>query len=247
MSVAFSAASQRYTLAGLSFSSSDFTMMCWIQRVTDRGTFSVPLTIHGAPTNAYIIFGTDVTGDLLYAEHNVVGTQDVDVAGPTLNNTDWFFVCIARTGTGTNSMKFYYAAYPAALTLAQVTVTSTFTITSVTVGDRVTNGEFFAGNVANVKVWSAALTQAEVELERWQYQPARTANLQVWYPFFTGGAVTDAQTDYSGNARSLSGGTSSTTASNPPVVWAPLRKSNWVAAIAAGPRAGSLGLLGVGR
>ena len=243
MSADISAASQRYTLSGLSFSSLNFTMMCWVKRDTDTNNYAVPVDLITTPTG-YAVFTTDSTGDLLFFEHNMEGgAEDINITGPTLNNTDWFFLCGTRAGTGTNSGKFYYAANAAALSLAQATIASSFTATALTIGDHRTDTTYFNGKIANVKIWSAALTQAEIELERWQFQPRITSTLVGWWPLFAGGAVAAAQTDYSGNGRTLSGGTGSTTGDNPPIVWAPVQASQV-------PLVGSpsrLALTGVGR
>ena len=57
-------------------------------------------------------------------------------------------------------------------------------------------GSFHDGKFALVKIWTAALTAAEVAQEMNSYRPVRTVNLVLWAPYDDG---TDAR-DYSGSA-----------------------------------------------
>ncbi|MFG1683513.1 LamG domain-containing protein [Nonomuraea sp. NPDC049269] len=75
-------------------------------------------------------------------------------------------------------------------------------------------GGWWDGRIAAVKVWDAALSQADVEAELSQQQPKRTTNLIRWHPF-----VSAEPTDYSGLGNDLTGGTGATTEDGPPIPW----------------------------
>lgn len=77
------------------------------------------------------------------------------------------------------------------------------------------NTEPFNGRLAAYKLYSAVLTQAEIEAEWTQYRPIRTASLHSIYPFVNAELV-----DYSGNGRTLTAGsTATTTEAGPPIRW----------------------------
>jgi hypothetical protein len=67
----------------------------------------------------------------------------------------------------------------------------------LTIGNDIYGG-WFDGNAANVKVYDAALTQAEIAQEMGQSAPVRTSGLNSWYPLQS---VADAGTDYGPNGR----------------------------------------------
>lgn len=203
MSYDISAAAQRLSATLDAFSINAFTLMAWVKRDADRGTFTVVMGFDDGTVSNYAILGTDGTGDLLFIEHLTGGgVTDVDVSGPTLNNTTWFFVCFVRDGTGTNSGKFYYSSSPATLSLAQVTIAATFTASRMTIGDNGTQGDFFAGKIANVKLWNAALSSGEVDAERWHIEPQRTSGLEGWW---LPPGSSEFRRDYSGNGHTLTG------------------------------------------
>lgn len=74
--------------------------------------------------------------------------------------------------------------------------------------------EWWLGDVANVKLFGAALTRAEVEAELAQAEPARRRDLLNWHPFIGG------TEDYSGHRRALSGGVGAAYVDGPPIPWA---------------------------
>lgn len=84
--------------------------------------------------------------------------------------------------------------------------------------------EPFDGRLAHFKVWSAALTADELAQERWSGVPARTANLQFWWPFLD---AADAVNEYTaGLDLSLTG--TLATEDGPPVTWSPGRQRWWL-------------------
>ena len=74
------------------------------------------------------------------------------------------------------------------------------------------------GRIAAYKHWTARLTEAELGAERQTYLPVRTANLWTCLPCLDVGALRDTST-----ARHDWSATGLTTASGPPIAWAPTR------------------------
>lgn len=71
--------------------------------------------------------------------------------------------------------------------------------------------------LANVKVWDAVLTQAEIEAEQFTYRPRRLENLHAWWPLLPG--ATERLRDYSGNGKDLTAGGTLTDEDGPPLAW----------------------------
>ncbi len=75
------------------------------------------------------------------------------------------------------------------------------------------------GDIAGVKIWDAALSQAELEAEAQQLSPKRTADLHAFYPLQVPETMLD---DASGNRRNLtalSGTGSWSVQTGPAIVW----------------------------
>lgn len=70
---------------------------------------------------------------------------------------------------------------------------------------------------ANMRVWEAALTQAEIQADMRSYLPARTANLLAWWPMLPG--ATERLKDYSGNGRNLTAAGTLADEDGPPLSW----------------------------
>lgn len=108
--------------------------------------------------------------------------------------------------------------------------TNTFTVfgqslnaANLRFGKDAANGDVLNGCVANFKLWTATLSQEELEAEAFQYLPSRTADLRIWYPFLTASG-----TDFSGAGHTLSGGTGATTEDGPPIRWSSGRRRIFV-------------------
>jgi hypothetical protein len=76
--------------------------------------------------------------------------------------------------------------------------------------------EQFNGRVANLKIYSAALTANEIKAEMRQYLPVRTADLNAWTPLLT---HTDLS-DYSGQGNGWTAAGTLATEDGPPIPWA---------------------------
>jgi hypothetical protein len=233
MAVRFDADGEDYTRTTNLPSATTFTLCLWLIIDTDRNTFSCPISLD-AGTGNYVYFETDADGTTLKLWE---GDDAVTPSGPNVVLTvgTWYFIALVRNGTGANSGTVYSAAAGvAALTSGQRTLDTSFTPNTLRIGESPFGGEWWNGRVAAVKIWDAALSQAEIENERWQYSPHRIANLNAFYPFLTGGANAAAQADFSGNGNNLSNGTNSATADGPPIPWKQQARQIFIAPAAAG-------------
>lgn len=139
--------------------------------------------------------------------------------GPTnVATTDWRYE--AGVVSGSTSGTFYWTANGGSGTLSSASLSITArTYNIIGVGE--IDGDILNGNVQCLKIWDAALAQADIELEQFHCRPQRQANLNSFFPFLKGTASSgDGNIDYSGNARNLTAGSSATTQEvGPPIVW----------------------------
>lgn len=113
------------------------------------------------------------------------------------------------------NVAFYCAPVGSGLTVTTATnFTPPATPTEMAIGEfpDAGSGTFWNGRIAGMKWWQAQLTAGEIDAELSQIAPVRWTNLLRYHPF----RVAET-TDYSGNARTLSGGTGATSTVGPPV------------------------------
>lgn len=206
MAVRLSATGQDFTRALALGSLTAITASFWWKVSVDRNTYSSAFFVdNGQPDNWGVQTGVDGT------TANVImdGTSTASVA---MTVGTWYFGCLALSGsTGT----FYYkAAGATSLSTTAITGVTATNAATLRLGESPWGAEWLNGCLASFKLWSAQLTQAEIELEAAQYVPNRFTSLVSWHPLLKTETV-----DYSGNARTLSGGTGSTTEDGPPVPW----------------------------
>ena len=161
-------------------------------------------------TTSYDYAGFSTTSSMLY--HITTGPE---TAGPTLTIGQWYYIALVwNAATGTDDQVWYAAAASSSMTGMTLTDSPDTLGTGWTF--RIGNNAFndsLNGRVANVRVYSAALTQAELEAEKPAAEPVRTADLYAWYPLDGTGDITD----HSGNGRDLTATGTLTTESGPPV------------------------------
>jgi hypothetical protein len=138
--------------------------------------------------------------------------QGSDLAGSTLSAGVWrHLVCVRNSST---DWKFYVNG------TQDIAFTSEATITPALMelfrdGPQWLNP--INGQLAAVKIWSAALTVPELVQEGQQYVPFRTANLHSFTPLLS---ITDMTLDFSGNGNHwTANGTGQVTTSGPPIPW----------------------------
>lgn len=204
MAVRFDAANERYLAGGISGAVA--TITCWARIAVDTNAFAnIWVLYNGSEVTTEAGLGTDSGGTQMLLFDSAFTTM----TGPNMTVGTWY--CFAAVMNST-AWDLYYGTSPNGLTLVSNTMVALSSPASMTISH---NPELINGNVANFKVWTAALTQAEVEAELAQYQPIRTANLLRYHPLVNAELV-----DYSGNGNTLTAGAGTpTTEAGPPIRW----------------------------
>ena len=209
--VRFSASTMKYSrsASGLNTSTS-ITWCCWVKLAANRGTYSMVLASDNASAN-YVQLATRSDG----VSYSLLSTSGGANSAYTFPVGTWVFIAATMDISGGND--YLYRAQAPATTLSNDFIftlptgwndANTFYIGNGGYGD------WLNGSVAAVKIWTAALTQTELETEMTSYAPVRTANLWAAYKFDAGPQTTDD----SGNGRTLtSAGTPTLDSSGPPI------------------------------
>lgn len=185
----------------------DLTFTCWTKITVDRNAASTALAIDGGDLNCVLLL-TDATGTNMFVYHNGAFNPGTGF-GSTVGT--WYKAAYVRSGAvGT----FYYAPIGSAMSTLAGTAAA-FTPTEVSIGSNRRTSQWFQGSIAAVKVWTAALTAAEIDAEFTQYHPMRRANLQRYYSFVNGPQTNDE----SGNGFTLTAGAGALTTdtAGPPI------------------------------
>lgn len=202
------------------FGTAGFTFAGWFQINTDRNTYSSWLCFYGAGS-IYWNIATESDGLVVWGfwDHGP-GSAGVSIFTATANT--WYFLAGTHPiGTSGYALTYYHAP---ALTGALTTVTSgataaNFTPTTLEIGRDGDATEFLNGTAGPVKMWNRVLTVNEINAERWQVAPVSRTSLWAFHPLFHGGTNASALADWSGNGRTLGGGTANTPIAGPPVPW----------------------------
>lgn len=205
MAVRFDAESDGYQAA---HSGTTYTALCWVRLVSDRNAFSTIFDV-STSTSSFMQFGTNADGVTL-GVHTHNGGEDVG----TLVVGSWFRVAVVcNAGTIT----CYMGAETGALAASLSVTPGSYTPTTLRIGKSVWSGEFADCRIASFKMWSTALTAAQLELEFAQYQPIVALDtLTRFYPLFS-----HSLADESGRGNTLTLGTTTpTTEDGPPIRFA---------------------------
>lgn len=189
-----------YTLTGGAKATFPNTYMFWVNVRVDRNS-TQGLFVHGGGGVYYLGTNTDGTTLLMNA-----------VTGTNLSLDTWYHVAVVN------------AAGAAAARTVYLNGTSDI----VTTGNEPTS-DFYIGNsnnsdwcdcdLAAVKVFTAALSQAEIQQEMKAYMPVRRASIFAAWPFAN---YASAMLNMSGIERTLGtggGNPGTTTTVGPPIAW----------------------------
>lgn len=212
MSTRFDAASDRISITtALPNPADGITLTAWAYVSVNTGTNATLArlwTDAGATTS--VTFATDADGlsgpGYFTGGGSVVATTDLAVAA-------WRKVAFTRLGT---TAHVYVATVGGVTEDASGTVGGAANPTGLTLGGRSPGdaSESYNGRLAYVRVWTGALSQAQVEAEWASTTPVVTSGIWADWP------LTDATdlTDHSGNGRNLTAGTTAvTTEADPPL------------------------------
>jgi hypothetical protein len=171
----FNAAGQEFTRAPALGAQPAFTVTCWVHLTVNRVSWSTIWSFDNTATDRAWL-GTSSTGNRLYF-WDEVGLNDN--TGPTLATGVWTFVGVAVNGA--NGSIYYRDSSTTLSTSSWTTGNTTLSMQNLTIGTDL-DGSWLNGRVAALKIWTATLTQAEIDAESWQYVPARGQDLRAWYP-----------------------------------------------------------------
>lgn len=192
-----------------------FTMMALVYQVSQRSDWSYFLGIADGLVSASFEKAIGWSnGDTL----QIYGGNGFDF-GATPSVGKWFWAALTCSGEGADSLKGYwrYLLPSDGTTVDTVQIASTAITEVVMYFGNDSYDEWCDIRMACTKVWDAALTQAELELEMARMLPVRYANLHAWYPMFPG--ATERLVDYFSAGKTLTAVGTLTDEAGPPVGW----------------------------
>jgi hypothetical protein len=205
MAVRFDGSDDDYS-ATTGLPTGNFTVTCWANPTTLRNPGGIfTLADSTASYSAWYWFG--LRPDWAVRNH---GANLASGVTPTAGT--WWRLGLVLSGT---TATLYGAQAGDPLTqLCSGTVT-TFTPGVLHIGGTPDATQFWDGRVAALKVWSSALSAAQIETELTQHLPVATTGLARFHPFVNAETV-----DYSGNGRTLTAGAGAVaTETGPPLAW----------------------------
>ncbi len=182
-----------------------FTACGWIKQVSDGG-FAGILNYGASGSEWFGIWsgsGTNYQLDLYNSAATITNWAQA-------TDDEWFFAALVRdNGTG-NIQGFFREVADTSLTVSTAISAGAGTSPDFNFANS-TFDEIFSGDYGFIKVWDAALTEAEILQESQFIRPVRFANLYAWWPCWnaqdtTNGATNGNFLDYSGNGNTGTNG-----------------------------------------
>lgn len=188
MAVRFDAAGDRATYSGANppAPSSGLTITAWVSISADQNDEATWIRLWATTNTTVVTWATNSDG---------TGGPNYFTASGTVSLTTGFVVGewrkVAITCSGTTG--HVYAALPGGATSHASGTVGVGTPNGITIGGRNSSdaNEWFNGKVAYVRVWSAELTQTEIEAEWASTTPVRATNLWADWPLTNATELTD--------------------------------------------------------
>lgn len=215
MSVRFDASGDKLTrTSGLpSNMQSAFTVAGWVKITVDRNDWSTFCALAQATNNfVYIQTYSDGVKWQLWSQGG-----SVDIYTASVGTWVYLVMQIFQSGPWYASAAYVLAGGSTVNWTGSLSVGSS-TPDLFSLGDSPFTGEFLNGSMGGVKVWTAALTDAEILREMYNFAPKRLSDLWGWYPFIPQGSASGYGTDYSGNGKTLTVGGTLAWEDNPPLI-----------------------------
>lgn len=210
MAVRFDAASDRLSFAGTMFAvGSGFTATAWVYAVVDTNDFATIARLHASSGGSTIVTWAASSDGLGGPNYFSTGGSVTNATGLAVGA--WRKVAVSCSGT---TGKSYVATVGGSTEVDSGTV-AVGTATGITIGGRAPSDatEWFNGRISDFRMWTAELSQAEIEAEWASSTHVRTSGLWADWPLSGAGDLNDV----SGNARHLTAGsTAVTTEDGPP-------------------------------
>src|SRR5690606_33566093 len=212
-SVRFDAAGEDYTATPVAIGAA-FTVLCWFRLAVDRNSYATAWGLDAGGTSSTIALQTASNGSTM----RMVSGSGTSHVVMELTEGQWIAFACVRTGTGgaVGSVRCRYGTDPAAL--AEFVMPDGFgqwgsqaTFDRLRLGESQWGSEWLNGNLAAVKVYTRALSDAEITEELSYYAPVSTDGLHAAYPFWDGPSTADV----SGNGVALTGGTGTSAEAGP--------------------------------
>jgi hypothetical protein len=185
MAIRFDAAADRLSYSAVA-PPATFTITAWAYLSVDQNALSHISRLWDGAAGGVVGWRTTADG--------TSGPSYFSGAATITNATgfvvdEWRKVAIARTGATAQSL----VATPAGVTEVDSGAADTGTIAGITLAGRHPGSatEWWNGRLAYVRIWSAVLTQPEIEAEWASATPVRTADLFADWPLATSTDLTD--------------------------------------------------------
>lgn len=192
----------------------NYTITYWEQVVTDNaGTNRLSYLLQDGSFAA--VHKIARAGDNVDRLSNNASSQALTA---NASNSAWVMWALTCAGTGATDLKLYtWDATDAdgAYESATLTGVGAGSLSAWWLGSNGAFSEYRNARYCFVKVWDTVLTLSELQAERTQGKPVKTASVNRYHRLETNSDTTD----YSGNGRSLSFGGSPTTDGTEPVPW----------------------------
>lgn len=192
-----------------------YTIAGWCRIDSDTNTYATFFNIQNADGNVdNLATLSDGTTLELYCNGGTGGV--VSGTGTNLTVGTWYYLAIIRSGSSIIS----YVNGTQDVSLTHVTTNRNST-TYLNLGAWTGTTDYLNGSYGGVKVWTAAISVAELNNEMYAVAPRRLDNLHLWYPMFPIASGPGVQ-DYGASKSDLTYPFGYTTAHSPSVSWGTL-------------------------
>jgi hypothetical protein len=214
VAVRFTADGQDYTRTLSPTVGAAFTVLTWVKIVSDRDYYTTAWCLDSNSQSTAVALQTSLDGVTMRMVSGDGDSRDVT----TMTVGAWYCFATVRTATGGAAGTVYtrYGTDPAAM--SQYTFTGFFgqwsdqaTFGTLRIAESIWGGEWLNGSIAFTKLYTRALSNAEITSELSYYNPVSTTGLYGAWSFWGGPSTADL----SGNSRTLSGGTGTSTDTGP--------------------------------
>ncbi len=200
----------------------NYTVCFWMYVVGHPGAEDRSMLWHqnpGGPTSIDALTINEVSASdsrlNIYTLDGAGGFAETDGATSLSLNT-WYHIGLIRSANNSR------IAYINAVQQVNHTTSLSGRSASATMDMGVTvaaTGDWYNGRMAAIKIWTAALSVAELANEMYYVIPMRTTNLNQWHPCMPGSS--ERLADYSGGGRNWTALGTLTDEDGPPIAYAP--------------------------